>query len=326
MRAAGTLLAVCMVAACSGQPATHQAQPSPQASAHAHGSGRAHGVFAAFEPARHDELLVVDAVTGRVLRTVRAPSSEGYAADLRRGLWYLPVFVAASCRTAMDRVRVGNVQSDQGQVTKLAVVDGGPVDSVDTQPALSPGGRELAVVLDTGPTLKDSGVGARTCGSTDIIAVLDTHTGSVRYLTGRAGDQVQDLVWDQHKLVASVTRFPHVTGVVEEFDPSRATTYTGGRVILRERRGQPGPVFRWRDCMAVITEGTIGCIHNGQILLSHSDRPQSGLPDSVDRVSASDHGTELLLQKGNGTTYTWRDGIRHAIPVTVRGHWDEPTW
>jgi hypothetical protein len=295
-------------------------------SAQPHASGRPHGVFAAFEPARHDELLLVDAVTGRVLRSVRAPSSEGYAADLRRGLWYLPVFVAASCRMAIDRVRVGNGRSDQGHVTKLAVVDGGPVDSVDAQPTLSPGGRELAIVLDTGPTLKDSGVGGRNCGSTDTIAVLDTHTGSVRYLTGRAGDQVQDLAWDQHRLVVSVTRFPHVTGVVEELDPSRAATYTGGRVILREGRGQPGPAFRWRDCMAVITEGTIGCIHSGQILLLHSDRPPSGFPHSIDRVSATDHGTELLLQTGEGTTYTWRDGALHTIPVAVRGQWDEPTW
>jgi hypothetical protein len=285
-----------------------------------------HRVFAAFEPGRHDQLLLVDSVTGHVIHTTRVPGSDGYAANLRRNLWYLPVAGAAACRMVVDRVRFGGMRPDPGSATKIAVLDGGFVDSVSAQPALSADGSELATVLATRPTLKDSGAGP-SCGSTDTIAVLDTGTHDVRYLIGRTGDQVDDLAWDHHKLIVRVTPFPHGgTSVVRELDPANTTTYTRGRVVLREPHGRPGPVLRFDGCLTVVTEGTIGCIRSGHILLSHSLHPPSGLPAAIERVTVADNGTDLLLQTPNGETYWWRDSTLHKVPVTVNGHWDEPTW
>lgn len=327
VRFAGGLLAVCTLVACSGPTASQSAHPGAQDSTHRSpkASVGPHSAFAAFEPGRHDQLLLVDPVTGHVVHATRAPGSEGYAANLRRSLWYLPVAAAAACRTAVDRVRFGSMRPDPGNATKIAVLDGGPVDSVDAQPALSADGAELAIVLDTQRTLMDPGAGA-TCGSTATIAVLNTRTHNVHYLVGRAGDQVDDLAWDHNNLIARLTPFQHsTTSAVEELDPTKTASYTHGRIVLREAHGRPGPVFRFHGCLAVITGGTIGCIRGGSIRLSHGLHPPTGLPATVERATVAGNGTDLLVQTPDGATYWWRDNTLHKIPVTVRGHWDEPT-
>jgi hypothetical protein len=327
VRVAGGLLAVCMMVACSGTTSNQPAHPAAQGSTHrsASVSVATHQAFAAFEPGRHDQLLLVDSVTGRVLHMIRALGSVGYAANLRRGLWYLPVAVAAACQMVVDRVTFGGTGPARVGATKLDVLDGGFVDSMSAQPALSADGTELATVLATGPTLKNAGNGP-SCGSTDTVAVLDIRTRAVRYLAGRAGDQVDDLAWDHHKLIVRVTPFRPGESVVREVDPTKTLIYSRGRVVLREPHGRPGPVFRFDGCLAVVTEGTIGCIRNGHIRLSHSDHSPSGLPTAVERVTVADDPTNLLLQTPSGETYWWRDNTLHKVPITVKGHWDEPSW
>ncbi|HTR71736.1 MAG TPA: hypothetical protein VMH41_16095, partial [Mycobacteriales bacterium] len=194
------------------------------------------------------------------------------------------------------------MRPEPGTATKIAVVDGGPVDSVDAQPALSADGTELAIVLNTQPTLKDSGAGP-TCGSTDTIAVLNTRTHKIHYLMGRAGEQVDDLAWDHDKLIARVTQIQHsTTSEVEELNPTKTTSYAHGRIVLREAHGRPGPVFRFHGCLAVITRGTIGCIRGGRIRLSHGLHPLTGLPAVVERATVASNDTDLLVQTPDGAT------------------------
>jgi hypothetical protein len=277
----------------------------------------------AFEPGRHDRLLVVDPATGRVTRTIVGPGSEGYAVGRDGEFAYLPVY-ERDCRMSIDRVSLAGVVSGERTYRKIAVVLGGPIDDVQAQPALSPDGKDLAVIVAS-RTSVDTGMNPG-CGGTDSIAIVHLSTAAVRYVSGAAGDQFADLAWDGSKLLVQVTPVPYRNvSIVREVGP-QTTALSGARRVLREPRGRYGPVFRWGYCLAVISAGGISCVRAGRVTAPASLGQSSGLPPRVERVSVAADGKDLLIQTSSGATYWWDGHTSQQVPVTVPGHWDEPTW
>jgi hypothetical protein len=277
----------------------------------------------AFEPGRRDRVLVVDPATGRVERSVGGPGSFGYAVSLEENLAYLPVAMP-SCRLAIVRVPLAGFMPGDGTYRRVAMVRGGWVDDVDAQPALRSDGQELAVVVAS-PPATDSGMNPPPCGGTDRVAIVTMPSESVRYVAGPAGVQLDDLAWDGGKLIALATSPSRPKSAIAIEIGPHTGRLASAAVVLREPIGHPRPVFRWGPCLAVIDAGAIHCVRHSRIAV----RPlpgTSGLPSAVDRVSVADNGRDLLVQTAPGRTYWWDGHAVRAIPVTVPGQWDEPTW
>ncbi len=313
----GILLAGCLVA-CSSQTATgprNEDRTSPVRSSATDPS------FVAFEPGRHDRLLVVDAATGHVQRSTEGPGSEGYAIDLKSHVALLPV-VLSSCRLAIERVPL-STSSREGVKRRVGIVRGGPVDDVEAQPALSPSGKKLAVIVASPPSV-NSGMGSD-CGDTDRVAVVSLPAGTVRYVTSQAGDQLDDLAWAGSRLLVRVTSPTRpARGRVVEIG-SETDSVVASPTVLIERRGRPGPVFRWGAGLAVVDSGGLHRVARGRIA-AKALAGTVGLPTLVVRVSVAADGRDLLLQTNAGDLYWWNGDSTRQIPVTVPGHWDEPVW
>ena len=310
------MMLVGSLAACSNGPGS-----DPTGGIHpiATRSPGASPAFVAFEPGKHDRLLVVDTATGRVKQTATGPGSESYAASLTLRLVYLPVEVS-NCRLAVLRVPLTTASPRHSR--RVAVVRGGPIDDVEAQPALSSDGSHLAVLVASPPSV-NSGMGP-TCGDTDRIAIVSVRRGSVHYVSGRAGEQLDDLAWDGSKLLVRVTSpfRPATSHVVlvgaKTLDLSAAST------ILTERHGRPGPVFRWHSALAVVQSGELHRVADGHVIAKPLGGIE-GLPNSVVRVSVAAHGA-LLMQTRAGSVY-WSNGKSvQQVPVTIAGRWDEPSW
>jgi hypothetical protein len=306
-------LAGCLTACSSGSGSEPRSPTQPVVT-------EAGPFFIAFEPGRRDRLLVVDVATGHVTETVTGPGSEGYAASLTTRLAYLPVD-RSHCRLAVVRVSLPSAVSRHAS-RRVAVVHGGPVDDVEAQPALSLNGKKLAVVVTSPPSL-DAATGS-TCGDTDRVAIVSLRRGTVRYVTSRVGDQLDDLSWVGPRLLVRVTSPSRpVTSDVVAIG-SETTNLSAARTVLTERRGRPGPVFRWDAGLAAVYSGRLHRVADDRILA----KPLAGidgLPKSVVRVSVAAHG-ELLLQTRSGSVY-WSDGkLTRQVPVTIAGRWDEPSW
>ena len=212
----------------------------------------------------------------------------------------------------------------------VARVNGGPVDSVTAQPALSPDGSQLALVVTSQPTTSASP--HTVCGDTDSLVIV-RFTGQaagfqrsrVRYIPACPGDQLDDLFWDDNHVLVRTTNFQHPNvSVVRDIAPG-TTMVSDGPVVLREPRSRYGPVFRYRGCRSVVTRKSIWCVRRGH--LAHQVLRSPTLPQRVTHVSVSAKSPSLLLlQRPDGTTYWWDGQTAHLVPVTVRGRWNEPTW
>lgn len=308
-------LAGCLAACSSGSGSEPRAATYPVATK-SPGAGPS---FIAFEPGRHERLLVVDAATGRVQETATGPGSAGYAASLTTGLAYLPID-RANCRLTVLRVPLTSATSRHTN-RRVAAIHGGPIDDVQAQPALSVDGNELAVLVASRPSV-DSGMGP-TCGDTDQVAIVSLTRGTVRYVTSRAGDQLDDLAWDGSRLLVRITSpsRPVSSHVVEIGGETKSLS--GGRMVIAERGGRPGPVFRWHGGLAVLDSGALHRVSDGHVV-SKPLPGTGGQPTSVDRVSVAPNGVDLLLQTSAGAVYWWNGHSTRDVPVTVAGHWDEP--
>lgn len=330
--------AVGLLGGCSSSTASTAAVSRSRARAIPASPGGVAGAprFLAFRPGRRERLLVVDALTGRVLNSYAAPSSEGYAASLRQRIAYLPVVQRSYCRLRIDWLALPRHRTTQSTVHRLVTLQGGREDDVLAQPALSRDGRRLALIGASGAS---NGAGATSrCRTTRVrdvvtqpITILYLQVGPigprvtrVRTIAADTGAVLDDLAWYGRRLLVRATPYRHpATSFVREIGP-HASALSQARAVLREPGGRLGPVFRYGDCLSVITDGVIRCVSHQRVLRARSSG--TGLPRRVARVSVGDRSGRLLAQTRNGDTFWWDGARSQLIPVTVGGHWAEPTW
>lgn len=252
----------------------------------------------------------------------------GFAASPQNGIAYVPS-ARGSCRLAVVRISLRG--GDRASTRRVEVrLNGGPIDSVNAQPALSPDGSQLALVVASQPTTPASPHAL--CGDTDSLVIVrlaghpaDPGRPRVRYVHARPGDQLDNLAWDHDHVLVRATSIqrPNVS-IVRAVGPAIAAV-PDAPVVLREPRGRYGPVFRYRSCRSVIAHRAIWCVRNGHLANRLLTAPT--LPRRVTHVSVSAKSPSLLLlQRPDGTTYWWDGHATHPVPVTVRGRWNEPTW
>jgi hypothetical protein len=321
------------VAACSSSIAPSHGPSDPLRPAASGATTGHHRLpsFVAFRAVRPARLRVVRPETGRVAWSGPIPSSEGFAASLRRHVAYLPVR-RRHCHLTVLRIPLRPSSTSRGVIRRVASIQAGAIDDVDALPALSGDGSQLALIAAY-PLSARSDPRHENCGDRESLLIVQLPKGTrehpqpkVRYLSSGRAEELDDLVWDHDRLLVRITQVRRDGDVSRVRDVGPATrSLSAARVVLRESQGDPGPVFPYRGCLSVLSHRGIHCVRHGRV--TPQQRFPAGLPRHVTQVSvAAESRKLLLLQTANGTTY-WSDGFSaHQIPVTVNGVWGESTW